>query len=90
MSARQLERRMVAATGMSPKLFASIIRFRAVFDELQKGTPSTWLKAAVDTGYFDQAHMVRAFRRFAGQPPTEYLRTAGLLSAALIGPSRQK
>lgn len=84
LSQRQLERRMVAATGMSPKLFASIIRFRAVFDELQAGKPSAWLKAAVDSGYFDQAHMVRAFNRFAGQPPREYLRSAGLLSSALV------
>lgn len=84
LSQRQLERRMIAATGMSPKLFASIIRFRSVFDELQAGKPSAWLKAAVDSGYFDQAHMVRAFNRFAGQPPREYLRSAGLLSSALV------
>lgn len=84
LSQRQLERRMVAATGMSPKQFASIIRFRAVFDELQADQPSAWLRAAVDSGFFDQAHMVRAFRRFAGQSPREYLRNAGLLSSALV------
>ncbi|MBL8522036.1 MAG: AraC family transcriptional regulator [Betaproteobacteria bacterium] len=86
LSARQLERRVVAATGLSPKLLASLVRFHAVFDEIKPGAPSAWLAAAIESGYFDQAHMVRDFRRFTGQPPRAYLRSAGLLSAALVEP----
>lgn len=90
LSQRQFERRMRAATGLSPKLLASIVRFRAVFDALQADVPSPWLEAALASGYFDQAHMIRAFRRFAGQPPRAYLHSAGVLSVALVatGPGR--
>ncbi|MCW5634054.1 MAG: glucans biosynthesis glucosyltransferase MdoH, partial [Rubrivivax sp.] len=83
-SRRQFERRVRAATGLSPKALASVLRFRAVFDELQPGRRSPWLDAALASGFFDQAHMIRAFHRYAGKPPRHYLATAGVLSAALV------
>lgn len=85
LSLRQLERRMKAATGLSLKALASLVRFRAVFDELQTAAPSPWLQAALASGYFDQAHMIREFRRYAGRSPRAYLATAGRLSSALVG-----
>lgn len=85
LSLRQLERRLRSATGLSPKRLASLVRFRAVFDELEADTPSPWLHAALAAGYFDQAHMIREFRRYAGQPPRTYLANAGRLSTALVG-----
>lgn len=86
LSPRQFQRRITQVTGMAPKLLASIIRFRAVFDQVNAGRPSPWLDAALATGFFDQAHMIRAFRRFAGSPPRAYLHKAGVLSAALVAP----
>jgi AraC-like DNA-binding protein len=83
-SLRQLERRMKSACGMSLKLLASLVRFRSVFDELQADVPSPWLNAALAAGYFDQAHMIRDFRRFAGQPPSAFLPRAGALSTAIV------
>lgn len=84
LSLRQLERRMKAATGLSLKLLASLVRFRAVFDELKAEVPSPWLTAALGAGYFDQAHMIRDFRRFAGQPPRAFLANAGALSTSIV------
>ncbi len=86
LSPRQFERRMAQATGMTPKLLASIFRFRAVFDQVNADQPSAWLNAALATGFFDQAHMIRDFRRFAGKAPRAYLQQAGVLSAALVAP----
>lgn len=83
-SLRQLERRMKSACGMSVKRLASLVRFRSVFDELQADVPSPWLNAALAAGYFDQAHMIRDFRRFAGQPPSAFLPRAGALSTAIV------
>ena len=31
-----------------------------------------WSRAAVDNGYFDQAHMVNEFRALTGVTPTAY------------------
>ena len=84
LSLRQLERRMKAATGLGLKRLASLVRFRALFDELEAEVASPWLHAALAAGYFDQAHMIRDFRRYAGQPPRTYLAGAGRLSSALV------
>lgn len=85
LSERQLERRFNAAAGVSPKLLASILRFRSLFDVLNQSAAAPWLSAALDSGYFDQAHMLRDFRRFAGQTPQAFCRDLAGLSAALVG-----
>jgi AraC-like DNA-binding protein len=60
--------------GLTPKLFCRVRRFRAVLDRLAKGMPVSWAEVAADCGYFDQAHLIRDFRAFAGITPGEYLR----------------
>ncbi len=88
LSERQLERRFNDAIGVSPKLLGSILRFRALFDALNEtasdGPRAPWLDAAIAIGYFDQAHMIRDFRRFAGQPPQAFYRALTGLSAAMV------
>ncbi len=84
LSLRQLERRMKATSGLSLKLLASLVRFRAVFDELNADVPSPWLTAALAAGYFDHAHMIRDFKRYAGKAPRAFLSGAGALSSALV------
>ena len=68
---RQLQRLFRESVGVSPKLLCGIIRFRAVFDALQKNP--VWSSAALDCGYFDQPHLIHDFQRFAGQSPAAYL-----------------
>lgn len=34
----------------------------------------TWAQAAVDFGYYDQAHMIGEFQRLAGCTPAELVR----------------
>ncbi|MEO8133793.1 MAG: helix-turn-helix domain-containing protein [Betaproteobacteria bacterium] len=82
---RQFARRFRDVTGVSPRLLASIFRFRVLFDALKEDTQAPWLTAAIDAGYFDQAHMIRDFRRFAGQPPRAFYRSLDGLSAAMVG-----
>ncbi len=71
LSHRQLERRFRHAVGVPPRLLASIVRFRRVFDCLNDGT--SWSAIAIRSGYYDQAHLIRDFKRFAALPPTTYL-----------------
>lgn len=71
-SVRQFERRFRIATGLSPKLYASIARFNAaVFRKLCRPDAS-WAEIAADCGYSDQMHLVRGFRAFAGDTPTRF------------------
>lgn len=38
------------------------------------GDPVRWADVATDLGYFDQPHLIKEFRRFAGATPTSVLR----------------
>jgi AraC-like DNA-binding protein len=71
-SSRQLERRFKARIGMPPKLFARIRRFQRVFPAIENDAAG-WVGAAVACGYYDQAHLIRDFRDFAGEPPSALL-----------------
>jgi AraC-like DNA-binding protein len=71
-SPRQLERRFKARVGMSPKYFARIRRFQRVFHALERAGGG-WVDAAAACGYYDQAHLIRDFRTFAGEPPSHLL-----------------
>ena len=87
LSRRQFERTFLTEVGVSPRLFASIVRFRKLFDALEQQTLRVrhWAEAAHFAGYFDQAHMNRDFKRFAGLAPQAFCKTLGGLSAAMVG-----
>ncbi|WBS02579.1 helix-turn-helix domain-containing protein [Pseudoduganella sp. SL102] len=57
--------------GIAPKLFARICRFRRALELLRDPSRNGDLASlAADCGYFDQSHLVRDFRDFAGSTPT--------------------
>jgi AraC-like DNA-binding protein len=76
-SLRQLERRFRNAVGLGPKHFARMRRFQRVFQAIEQQRPG-WAGAAAACGYYDQAHLVRDFREFAGQAPSVLLAGADL------------
>lgn len=60
--------------GLSPKTMARILRFRRALRILE-GSPSRALAVVAHRcGYYDQSHMIRDFRAFAGASPTEWQR----------------
>ena len=68
---RQLERRFLHAVGLSPRRYASLLRFeRAVV--LARTAPSL-TRVALEAGYADQSHFIRAFKGFAGAAPGQLL-----------------
>ena len=84
-SLRHFERRFRTQVGISPRLFANIVRFRSVFDNLSLGVRPHWTQLALDAGYFDQSHLTRDFQRFAGRSPAAFVADLQGLSAALVG-----
>lgn len=62
------------SVGLTPKLFCRVRRFHTLVDRVGKCKPVNWADLAVDCGYFDQAHLIRDFRAFAGVTPLEYSR----------------
>jgi AraC-like DNA-binding protein len=67
-----------SACGLTPKRHAALMRFNLLLQAAggEDGKGTAWAAAAADTGYADQPHMVREFRRFAGLAPGEYRRAA--------------
>lgn len=72
LSARVLQRRFLGAVGVPPRLLASIVRFRRVFEALQEPSVTRWTDAAQAAGYFDHPQMARDFQRFLGCTPGEF------------------
>jgi AraC-like DNA-binding protein len=68
LSRRQLERRFLHEVGLGPKLLCRILRFQQVFRAVERAT-GDWASLAVECGYYDQAHLIRDFRQFAGKTP---------------------
>ena len=85
--ARTLERHFRAEVGVSPKRLARIVRFHGVVGALDRGIRPEWATLAVDAGFYDQAHLIRDFRQFAGMTPGAYLREQMALSDLLAGVS---
>jgi AraC-like DNA-binding protein len=56
--------------GMPPKLYASLVRFDRLNLRILASEHRTWADLALDSGFADQAHMVREVRRFSGMSPT--------------------
>lgn len=67
-----LEKRFRRAVGGTPKQLASIIRLERAVELHRLGASLT--RAAVDAGFADQSHFIRAFRNAAGLAPREFLR----------------
>jgi AraC-like DNA-binding protein len=72
LSSRQFERRFRSAVGISPKLFSRMKRFQKVLQTIEDPN-AKWVDTAIDCGYYDQAHLIRDFREFAGSTPTSLL-----------------
>jgi AraC-like DNA-binding protein len=68
MSERALQRRFDAWVGLQPKTLARIARFQHVFRALEAGGDA-WAAVAIRCGYYDQSHLLRDFRDFAGESP---------------------
>jgi AraC-like DNA-binding protein len=77
---RRLERMFLREVGLAPKTLARIVRFQKVL-----GSTGDGATVAQACGYCDQAHLIRDFREFAGEPPTAYFARRHPMSDAFTG-----
>lgn len=71
LSRRTFERRFRELSGLSPKIYANVIRFQSAFDELTARN-STLTEIAYQCGYYDQSHFTNDFTRFSGFNPKSF------------------
>src|SRR5262249_42838854 len=72
-SHRRLIARFRDHIGLTPKTLARVIRFDRAVRRLHASQPENLAELAFDCGYFDQAHLNRDFREFAGTSPTAFI-----------------
>ena len=73
MSRRHLARTFAERVGIGPKALHRVLRFQRVIRTADQQVEVRWSSVAAACGYFDQAHLIRDFRRFTGMTPTAYL-----------------
>ena len=72
-SHRRLIDRFREGIGLAPKTIGRVLRFERVSRMLQQVEEPRLAEVALDCGYYDQAHLNRDFRQFAGTSPGQYL-----------------
>ena len=71
------------ATGVTPKAYADLMRLHGLLERLTAAALASsadagdegrvvWSELAVESGYYDQSHLTRAFHRFVGLTPAAY------------------
>lgn len=65
-----LERRFRKAVGATAKQYAGIVRMKHVVHAHAPG--ALLLDTALEAGFYDQAHFIKAFRSFTGETPQEF------------------
>lgn len=63
--------------GFRPKQYQQITRFNLALAQIEKGQSPTMTALGYDCGYYDQAHFIKEFKKFAGFSPKRFLKEKG-------------
>lgn len=70
LSLKQFERTCKERIGMNPKMYARILKFSKAYRLRECFPEMSWIKICYEAGYYDQMHMIRDFKLFAGVNPS--------------------
>ncbi len=72
---RNYRRRFLEITGIAPKKFLLITRLRKILSSLEcnEPLPVDWSEIVYRSGYYDQMHFIKEFKKFCGETPSAYL-----------------
>lgn len=69
----RLIRRFRDGVGVTPKAYADLARFSHFLNAIPFDDVPTWSELVATTGYHDQPHFIRSFKRYTGYTPSQYL-----------------
>ncbi len=70
---KQFKRVFAEYIGANPKDYLRVVRFQKALHILQTRTNTNLTQLTYECGFYDQAHLVKEFKRFSGYTPGEYL-----------------
>lgn len=68
-----LDREFTRVVGLTPRVLARLLRMRRLLAALDVSTTPVWTDLAQAYGWFDQAHLIRDFKRYTGVTPSAYV-----------------
>lgn len=69
LSLKQFERESLKRIGIPPKFYSRMIRFSHAYKLKELNPNMSWSSITYQCGYFDQMHLIRDFKFFAGSTP---------------------
>lgn len=69
-SRQHLHRIFIKSLGVSPKIFVRLLRFHHLINLFKRHPKKGWHDILFNSGFYDQAHMIREFNAIIGGPPT--------------------
>ncbi len=72
MTERTLQRLFIGYVGISPKQFSKIIQFQHSLNQLSAEQYSKLTDIVYETGYADQPHFIRSFKKYTGKKPSQF------------------
>ena len=70
---RRLQQLFHAHVGLSPRAWARLARLHDCLRALRLQSAPAWADVAVESGFYDQSHLVNEFRALCGVTPTEFM-----------------
>jgi AraC-like DNA-binding protein len=70
LSLKSFERKCKERIGMNPKTYSRILKFSKAYRLHEAAPQLSWINIAHEAGYYDQMHMIRDFKTFAGVNPS--------------------
>jgi AraC-like DNA-binding protein len=89
LSTRQFERKSYQYLGISPMLFARIVRFDESYKMRLMSPIENWFSIAVECGYHDYQHLVRDYKQFADTSPNQLINAESKALDRVLGLSRK-
>lgn len=69
-SERWVEKQCLAQTGLPPKTWLRLVRYRAAANYRLTHPNASWMEIVARFSYTDQSHLIREFKDFSGRTPT--------------------
>jgi AraC-like DNA-binding protein len=68
-----LDREFTRVVGLTPRALARLLRMRKLLAGIDVYGTVAWTNLAHDLGWYDQAHLIRDFKRHTGVTPSQYV-----------------